>query len=302
MHRSGTSVTARALQLLGASLGDPDGLQPPGPDNPTGYWENRYLKELDDEILAALGGAWDAPPVLDPGWERDPRLEPFTGRAHEVLERQLHAADAPDAWVAWKDPRLALLLPFWRTITAIRTTVVPLRSPLEVAASLHARNGMRSADAAVLWLRYLYAAVRNDPGHLVVRHQDLFDDLPATLASISAHLGLPEPSGEQIDAVRRHVDPSLRHHRDDPGSAPAPEPRTATDPLMEMAMAVWQDGALALDALPPTVVDASVQGYLRGPGDAEQLMAARARAVEFEEEIRRRNRRDRERKAGVPDA
>ena len=46
MHRSGTSFTAKAIQLLGASLGGPEGLMAPGPDNPSGYWENRDIKEL----------------------------------------------------------------------------------------------------------------------------------------------------------------------------------------------------------------------------------------------------------------
>ncbi len=85
MHRSGTSLAARALDLLGVSLGDPDRLQPAGRDNPAGYWENRYVTELDDELLAALGGSWDQPPVLTPGWEADPALDELRDRARGVL-------------------------------------------------------------------------------------------------------------------------------------------------------------------------------------------------------------------------
>src|SRR5262249_17514524 len=75
MLRSGTPFTARALQLLGVSLGRAEGLMVPGPDNPAGYWENRDVKELNDELLARLGGSWDQPPVLDPGWESDHGLD-----------------------------------------------------------------------------------------------------------------------------------------------------------------------------------------------------------------------------------
>ena len=80
MHRSGTSFAARSLALLGVSFGDESQLMGPGPDNATGYWENRLLKELDDELLSELGGSWDQPPVLEPGWDSPP-LEPYRQRA-----------------------------------------------------------------------------------------------------------------------------------------------------------------------------------------------------------------------------
>src|SRR6185295_14229625 len=86
MHRSGTSVVAGALALLGASLGEPSRLLKAGADNPKGYFEIRAVVELDDELLAHLGGAWDQPPVLDPGWEHGAGLAPFRERAAGILE------------------------------------------------------------------------------------------------------------------------------------------------------------------------------------------------------------------------
>src|SRR2546430_17274271 len=74
MHRSGTSFTARALQLLGVSLGAAGSLMAPGPDNPAGDFENRDIKELNDGGLAHLGGPWDQPPVLERGWGQDGSL------------------------------------------------------------------------------------------------------------------------------------------------------------------------------------------------------------------------------------
>jgi hypothetical protein len=69
MHRSGTSFAAYAVRLLGVSLGTVDQLMAPGPDNPAGYWENCDIKELNDEVLARLGGSWDQPLVLHAGSE-----------------------------------------------------------------------------------------------------------------------------------------------------------------------------------------------------------------------------------------
>ena len=85
MHRSGTSFIAGALGFLGVALGAPERMLRPGPDNPKGYFEIQAITQLDDELLAHLGGAWDQPPVLDPGWEHAPDLGPFRERAAGIL-------------------------------------------------------------------------------------------------------------------------------------------------------------------------------------------------------------------------
>ena len=111
MHRSGTSFVAGALRFLGVSLGDPARWLKPGADNPLGYFEVAALVQLDDEVLAHLGGAWDQPPVLDPGWEHDEGLDPFRARAAEILLDSFGPVPDRPGVIAWKDPRLSLLLP-----------------------------------------------------------------------------------------------------------------------------------------------------------------------------------------------
>ena len=282
MHRSGTSLAARALHLLGVSLGDPEQLMRPGPDNPAGYWELRSVKELDDELLAHLGGAWDQPPVLEPGWEHDDALAPFRERARSVLD-EAFARTVPTV-AGWKDPRLSLLLPFWRTVTPVATTIVLVRDPDEVAASLARRNRIEAPHAALLWLRYLFAAVANDPGHLLVRHRDFFDDLPSTLSAIARHLDLPAPDADVEAAVREHLDPALRHHV-------APAQRAAEhNPLVELAALVWDGGSVDLDAVPGPVAVGLARGWLRAPLDTEALARARAEVVELKERLRKRTR------------
>ncbi len=278
MHRSGTSIAARLVQLLGVSLGDPDDLLEPGRDNPAGYWENRTIKELDDELLAHCGGSWDQPPVLAPGWEHDPGLDPFRARAADALTAEFAGTDAAGV-IGWKDPRLSLLLPFWRTVTPVTTTVVVVRDPAEVAESLRSRNGIDPAQAALLWLRYLYAAVAADPTHLLVRLDDFFDDLPGSLAAMADHLGFPAPDAALTTDARAHVDPGLRHHT---GFATDP------NPVVALAREVWAGGTVRLDAVPPLVADALAQGWLRPPIDVEALARARAQVVTLRETVRRR--------------
>jgi hypothetical protein len=258
----------------------------PGPDNPAGYWENRDIKELNDELLARLGGSWDQPPVLDHGWERDASLDPLRSRASDVLDDAFGVPPSGPVFIGWKDPRLSLLLPFWRTVTPITTTIVMVRDPAEVAASLRTRNGIEAPQAAMLWLRYLFAATANDPAHLLVRDRDFFVDLPRTLATAASHLGLPPPSRDTVARAREHLDPSLRHH-----VATIADP-VDDNPLVTLAAAVWNAGSVDLEAVPDVVADAIRWGWLRPPIDGELLARARAQVVELRDRIRRRRRQE----------
>src|SRR5690348_14529849 len=56
MHRSGTSLLAGALGLLGASL--PKHVMPSNCSNPKGYFEPQKIVELHDEMLLALNSSW----------------------------------------------------------------------------------------------------------------------------------------------------------------------------------------------------------------------------------------------------
>jgi hypothetical protein len=286
MHRCGTSFVAGALRFLGVDLGDAGKMMRPGRDNPAGYFEIQAMMELDDELLAHLGGAWDAPPLLDPGWEHDPHLDELRTRAAQLLEEVFGPTASRPSLVGWKDPRLSLLLPFWRTVMPIDTTIVMVRDPREVAASLAARKySVAPPQAASLWLRYVYAAVTNDPGYLLIRFDDAFENLEGTLASIAQHLGLPAPETAALADARRELDPGLRHHD---ASRTAPE---VDNPLMALAVTVWNEGVPVLDRLPTVVADAIARGWLASPADGELLARARADVVRCRETLRQTNRR-----------
>jgi hypothetical protein len=131
----------------------------------------------------------------------------------------------------------------------------------------------------------VFAATTNDPGHVLVRYGDLFDDLSGTLRAIAAHLGIPPPDAAAEASARRQLDPSLRHHRDAHSQAAG-----AQDALMEIAQAVWNDGALDLGVFPPVVTEALARGWLRPPLDSDLLARARAMVVALQETLRQRDR------------
>jgi hypothetical protein len=213
-HRSGTSMTAQLLHRLGAGVGPLDGLLAADAlDNPRGYWEPRRLIELNDQLLAALGGSAIDPPPLDPGWHRDASLDMLRLEAAAWLERAF--GDAP-VW-ALKDPRLCLTLPFWLELLAAHTDdvryVLCLRSPVETAASLLRRPydpPVGAAEWGEQWLVHTGAALAATRGtpRLLVAYDDLLREGAAEAARLADFAGLPcDPA-----AIAAAIEPGLRHH------------------------------------------------------------------------------------------
>lgn len=125
MPRSGTSLVTQLLHRCGLHLGPPEQLMPASINNTDGYWENLAFVRLNERLLAASGGTWFAPPAtLRPTPE-------ITAEAKSMLSR----FEAQEPW-AWKDPRNALTLPFWKTLLPSMKVLVCIRHPVETASSL----------------------------------------------------------------------------------------------------------------------------------------------------------------------
>lgn len=230
MSRSGTSVTARVLNLLGVDLGDEDELMPAATaNNPTGFWEHQGIADLNEQILATLGDAprqrWRRPPRLDPGWERDPRLEGHRQAARSMLRESFSGK----AFWGWKDPRTCLTLPLWQDllaeIDADPRYVICIRDPRDVAASLAERDSMPRGEALDLWLRYMTDALEHTAGQprAFVSYEAYFPDGTIQAKRLARFLELPEPDELDRAAIASHLDEGLRHHRqtDRPGDSPS---------------------------------------------------------------------------------
>ena len=55
-------MLTRLLHACGLYLGPQEELMPAQTDNPDGFWEHLGFVALNDELLNAVGGAWDLPP------------------------------------------------------------------------------------------------------------------------------------------------------------------------------------------------------------------------------------------------
>lgn len=189
MHRSGTSSIAGAFSLLGGT--PPRTLMPAAEDNPRGFWESAVLMEYHDRLLKAGGGSW-----------RDWRTFPLPGvlaEHPEFLEegrRLLESEFGDSALIVLKDPRICRFFPLWETLLSevgYRTVVVfPLRSPVEVAASLTSRNDMNEVEALRLWLRHVLDAERASRGYprVFLRWTDFLSDWRKAVSTVSQALDL----------------------------------------------------------------------------------------------------------------
>lgn len=189
MHGSGTSATARILDLLGVDMGPPEVAAPARRTNTKGLWEHPGLTRLGETILKTLGGSWNAPPALEPGWHLAPELFPLREAALEIVEPIFGQSPL---W-GWKDPRSSLLVPFWQDLLGPMHHVVCVRHPEAVAASLGKRDKMERDRALGLWLRYtrdLLDATRSRP-RAITFYEDLWTG-PEAFRALAELVGAPD--------------------------------------------------------------------------------------------------------------
>ena len=219
MHRSGTSAVTQVLALAGASL--PENVMAGDQHNAKGYFEPWKIAILNDGRLRAGGAAWDdvfafpfKPLATKP--ERT-----WLNRAEALFEEEYGDVRYP----LLKDPRVTVLMPFWRTVLADlemgARCVIPVRHPLAVAGSLARRNGFAPEKSVLLWSAYMLAAeaYTRDLPRAFVSYDGLLGDWRAEVARIEAAHGaaLPKMTDAAARAVDRFLSPELRHNDGEAG-------------------------------------------------------------------------------------
>lgn len=216
MHRSGTSAITRAINLLGADLGNPEKLLPPNGDNQEGYWEYSDIVTVHEKILGALTSHWDTTTPLPDQWWENKKIEPFRRELEEIVVDQF--MNKP-LWL-WKDPRTCLLLPLWQEILKkleIEVSyVICFRNPVDVMMSLHRRNNFGSVKSYGIWSLYTLSSLfwTLDSKRVIFRYDSFLDDWEPCLRRVSNILSIPWPENdsELRSEMINFIKPSLRHN------------------------------------------------------------------------------------------
>lgn len=215
MHRSGTSAVAGYLAKAGFFAGDDTDLLPAAEDNPRGFFERTDVNELNDGVLADLGGNWDRPPPRDVVTAKAPA---YTGRVEALLGSL--ASQAQGRPIVLKDPRISLLLPAWLPALEDRFHLVIIdRPPVEVAKSVRKRDDRPLYVALALWQIYCTQLAHGLAGRevLVVRYQDFVADPerrgPWLLDQVGQKLPSSAMAATSVAGAAGFVSPQMRHHR-----------------------------------------------------------------------------------------
>jgi len=247
MHRSGTSAITRGLMALGVNLGER--LMPASAtENPTGYWEDLDVYELDRRMLNAISNDWHRLSAVSDADCSELERRGFDRLASDILRDRSSGGQI----YAFKDPRVARLLPFWERVFEQNgfdvRYVVALRNPLSVARSLSRRNRMDHTKAYLLWLCSMLPAIQSAcRGQFVVVDYDrMMRDPAGQLRRIGAALDLCIDDGHLSRYVEEFLDPDLQHHQ-------CRREELASDPLCPpLVLEVYE----LLDSLAETAMDA----------------------------------------------
>jgi len=207
MHRSGTSMVTRLINLMGAYAGPEELLLASDKENPKGYWERSDVVATNEAILRLSGctarivADWNLghPPVL----------------AQEIVVATRSIVSSMEEFRPWvmKDPRLCLTLPCWIPLLDAPVAVLIYRDPLEIVRSLKTRR-LEPAHSLALWEHYAVGALNasRELPRVFVRHDRVIAAPIAALAQLVSELetqGVRELRMPSEREITDFVDPKL---------------------------------------------------------------------------------------------
>ncbi len=194
--RSGTSALARVLSLCGCAL--PESLKQANEGNPTGFWEPLEAARFNDEFLLEHGATYSDPTLRLQGELQftEQETQRYIGQIRTFL-----GGCPQGAPLLIKDLRIAALFDFW--LRAARAegfrvqVIVPVRHPMEVAASLGDRAARAGIPASLelrlaMWLKYnlLSELCSRQVPRVFVAYSGLLTDWRFQVARMSEALSL----------------------------------------------------------------------------------------------------------------
>ncbi|MGP7735181.1 hypothetical protein [Oceanimonas smirnovii] len=214
MHRSGTSALTRSLQVLGVDLGD--NLLPANAQvNAKGFWEDREILQFNVELMSVLGLDWDNLAIISPELCNSEQVRVYVPGAVALLKKKMQHT----ACFGLKDPRMSVLLPFWKQVFDLLGLdvfyIIAARHPLSIVQSLAKRDNMLPEQTLPLWQNYMLSCLWYTRGErcLVVEYENILKAPEQQLLRLSALTGLTFDA--KSDAFKLYasdfISPELSH-------------------------------------------------------------------------------------------
>ena len=208
MHRSGTSLTTRIVNIMGYTIGNKADIIEADAGNPTGYWEHRSFVSLNRKLLATY---------LMPEVFSNFLFPKLKQKAAELI---LSFKDCRR--IVLKDPIASITLPFWidvikRSITRGEgvkiSIIICVRNPLDVSKSLQNRGLFVKNINCRLWEKYMSSAIKNSDGlpRYIIHYEHYFDEhLGGIISELSSFLDVETLSSGKINEIKQFINPALR--------------------------------------------------------------------------------------------
>jgi len=214
MHRSGTSLINRLLNLHGVHI--PIEIEYKNEFNVRGYWESFEVQALNDKILRLGDSSWFDLRTFSAVAQPREKIEEMKQEIDEFAERLL--AQEYQSF-AIKDPRICRVIPWWLSAFercgARVSAIIPYRHPLEVAASIGARDGFDARYCLSLWLRNVLDAefATRQLDRVFCSYEGILSDWPSVFCEITEKLQLSSlrPYSEVKKQIDDFASRSLRH-------------------------------------------------------------------------------------------
>lgn len=226
-HRSGTSATARALELLGLQIGQ----------RLDSHRESKALQQLHEQYLQRVGASWHNPkPFLDQLQSPDGRRDCVKYLKSNVATRFgeiFGYRNNPKGWWlrlrlklgapwGWKEPRTTLFVPWWLEIFPNARVLHVVRDALAAGESIRERELKFQAAGdpptpnlsdlnycRQLVEQYLRAGeqVSNSPNYQRLQFEQLQNNPPAMLEQLANFCGL-HPGTREIATAAASIRPA----------------------------------------------------------------------------------------------
>ena len=191
MHRSGTSILTKGLEIVGASLGN-DFIKPIKGVNDKGFFEDEEINKLNIELLKAVNSDWYFIEQINDDAFEQLRSQGYIQKAVDLLTKKMASVEI----FAFKDPRTSKLLPFWRHVFSKLNInvlyVLSIRHPKSVVKSLSKRDGLAAVHSYLLWISYVLESLKGSSGHprVMVDYDNLIENPELQIKRIASIFNL----------------------------------------------------------------------------------------------------------------